>query len=119
MLRLRLPLMEIADEKLFPGVRRSPNHVETQLRKPAGGEPFSARLNRGPPDTGGADNVARNAVGRSERLSLAPVSGRCSIQAADREGAVWSRERMDALYEKAGPVSAYARGGPAWICVSR
>ena len=68
---LRLP--EVADKKLVYGVSRSPSEVETQLRKPAGDQPFDARLDRSAPGTGGADDVGQVAIGRFDRRSMAPM----------------------------------------------
>ena len=67
---MRRNLTEMADGKLVPGVRRSERHAKAQLRESGYGWPFNARVNHGPPDTGGADNVARIAVGEIRKALI-------------------------------------------------
>jgi hypothetical protein len=102
---------EVADEKLVPDVRRSAGDAEAQLREPGDGQPFNSRFNCRPVDTGGADDVEWAAIGEARWSSLAPGFVRaCPPLVPTLESA----SKLRLLNEKAGPVSAYGRGGPAW-----
>lgn len=105
---------EVADEKLVPPVRRSASHAQAQLRDPGDDQPFDPRFDRRRPDTGGAGDTKQTAIGGQAVPNW--------LQASPEPVPRWSlsprtqRYKLRLLFnEKAGPVSACAPGGPAWI----
>lgn len=48
------------------------------MRKPAGDQPFDARLDRSAPDTGGADDVEQVAIGKV-RQALYGADAACRV----------------------------------------